>query len=366
MGTFEIQQIGDGVERVRVHDGAGGFAEAEVVLDAARISALTGLSVANVDRTVLLTKVEGSSGLVPSALYAALARGRLAEKATVLAALPHADVPVARLARLEPLSGSELLAQTLDVASFQCFEQADEPQRELMRSGFAQEIVDSVERWAPRFFQGPWAKAVLARTLSRQQYIQTLSNMHQYVRFTTRLLGRAVAISPTTDLRNHYLGHLSGEVNHEIIIERDLKYLGANVDYVMKHRVPNAATRAFMVTQQSMIAFEQHPILFMACPLSAEGITAHLNQEFLDGLRACVQSFGYGEPSKATMFFSSHIQTDGGDDGHWQKTIDILGTYIRSDIEQQEFLSVLRLSMDAIEQSFNSNVAELSLYSRGA
>ncbi len=362
MWTHEIKHAADGVQRSVVRDGERS-AQVETLIDAQHISQSNALSPERVARTVQVTQAEGDEELLGAALYLGLQHGRLNGKTSVLASVAHGDLPVARLARLEALKGTNLFAQTMDVATFQCFAQSGEAARALVRSTFAGEIERTVQGWAPRFFAGPWARAVLKRELTRRQYVQTLYNMHQYVRFTTRLLGRAVAISPTTPLRNHFLDHLSGEVNHEIIIERDLKHIGADVDYVMKQRVPNAETRMFMVTQQSMVAFEQDPVLFMACPLAAEGITAHLDQEFLDSLRACVASWGYPEPKHATMFFSSHIHTDGGDDGHWQKTIDILDKHIASDIEQQGFLSVLELAMAGIEASFNSNVAELSLFS---
>lgn len=320
------------------------------------------------ERTLFVDPREGGRYSLPPLLYAALQHGRLHGKTTV-AVRANSPSPSERssieIMKLEPIAGTDILAQTLEAAADACFDHAHSDFRSFIQRSFEDEIVEHVNRWASEFFFGPWATAVAERRLTREQYVQTLYNVHQYVRFTTRLLGRAVAISPTTELRQHFADHLSGEINHELIIERDLANMNVSAQWLLERRVANAATRAFMVTQQSMVAFEQNPVLFMACPLAAEGITAHLDQSFIENLRACAARMGYLNPHRVTQFFSSHMRTDGGEDGHWQRTVDVLAKLITTDAEQQEFLSVLRLAMDGIEGSFNSNVTELSLFDIG-
>lgn len=354
-----------GVRRVSVEDTRGGRAVVVVADEPERVAEVTGRSVRSAERVLLVLSVEGESEPLAAALYDALQRARIREKTVVCVRSEQAEPRLVALLALEREAGPGSLCQTLDRASFACFASLDEEARADAVASFVPEIDQTVTRWSARFLAGKWAQAVLTRSLTRMQYVQTLYNMHQYVRFTTRLLGRAVAISDDLVLRNHFLDHLGGEVNHELIIERDLRHLGADVAWLLGHRVPNASTWAFMAAEQSMVSFERDPVLFMACPLAAEGITARLDDAFLAALRASIASWGVEEPERATLFFASHVHTDGGDDGHWQKTLRVLGRSLQSDIAQQAFLSVLRLAMNAIEDSFNSNCLELA-WSEGA
>src|SRR5262249_33063446 len=99
----------------------------------------------------------------------------------------------------------------------------------------ADEVIRTVQRHTSLFFENPWFQAVTAGTLTRGQYIKFLANNHQFVRWTTRILARVAGFAENADLRNHYLRHLRGEIDHELIIERDLAYLGADVDYIREH-----------------------------------------------------------------------------------------------------------------------------------
>jgi len=121
-----------------------------------------------------------------------------------------------------------------------------------------------------------------------------------------------------------------------------------------------------MAVQESVIGFHNDPVLLMASPMAAEGMTAHLDQRFMDALRACVQSWGYERPDKATMFWSSHINTDGGESGHWQNTLDTVGRFLRSETDLQRFIGVMKTSMAALTRSYDSYVTDLSLFGASA
>jgi hypothetical protein len=304
------------------------------------------------------------------ALYEALASARANGKTTVVAeCLDPRSAALAEGLGLRPLDHTarrgEFWAGGLASALHHTFALATEDERAAMRSTFSTQVERFLSGYVERFYRGDWAQAVVSRRLTVEQYVYTLESMHQYVRFTTRLLGRAVACSSTTSLRAHFARHLSGEVNHEILIERDLERLGRSVDYLRDLRYANAATRSFMVVQQSMVAFEEDPILFVACPLAAEGISAHMDAKFLDSLRACIAT-GTSEVTakKATSFFASHIETDGGDDGHWAATLKVLESHVSDERKLGELLSILELAATAFTASFDANVNELAVFSR--
>jgi hypothetical protein len=205
--------------------------------------------------------------------------------------------------------------------------------------------------------------AVDAGTLTREQYIYSLTQLHLFVRYTTRLLGRCVGFSPTTELRSHFISHLTGEVNHEKIIESDLKHLGEDPTYVMEVAQPNVATREFMASQESAIGFYQDPLLLLVAPLAAEGVTGHLSPVFMEKLNACVASWGVKDAKRATNFLSSHIEYDGGDDGHWQGNLDMLAKHLRTEQSLRRFLSLLLVSAEGTLRQWDSYVGDTEIFS---
>lgn len=316
--------------------------------------------------TIAITSTNGP--VSTNLLYEALCWARTQGAKAVIHHAKNSDDPVAMVMKARPVrkvsgpNASVFVAAALSDALQNVFERGDATDQASMRATFRPQIEATMKLFVERFFTGAWATAIQQKKLSREQYVLTLNSLHHYVRYTTRLLGQAVAISPTSELRSHFAEHLRGEINHELIIERDLKHMGEDPTFLMTKRYPNAATRGFMVVQQSLAVFERDPVLFMACPLAAEGISAHLDKRFLQALRECVGSYGVDAPEKATMFFSSHIMTDGGDDGHWESTLKILEHHLQTENKLGEFLSLLELASSSIEQSFNANVSELAIF----
>lgn len=330
-----------------------------------------------IERCVVVSdvRVDPSAGdVMPALLYMAMRRGRIWERQVVLSAtsVNGARDPLLDVARfhLEPLPSFQdpdpkcrAVAQRLDLTTYYAYTSTSDSLIPALRAQFVPETVETLDRWIVRFFKTPWFRAIYEGTMSKQQYIYTLSNQHQFVRWTTRLIGMAVRHSSDLALRNKWLEHLTEEVNHELLIEKDLAALGADVDYVTQYMAPTVATQEFMVAQESMIGFHADPVLFMAAPFAAEGFASRLDQEFVAATRRLVKSWGIENPKQATTFFASHVEYDGGDDGHWEHSHRVLGNYLRSDYDVQRFLNVLRLAMTAFDRSYTSFVEDLAIFS---
>jgi hypothetical protein len=186
--------------------------------------------------------------------------------------------------------------------------------------------------------------------------------MHHFVRWTTRLLGLAVARSEDPALRESFVDHLRGEVNHERILERDLQHLGEDLPFVLERSAADVGTRVFMAVQESLVGFHGDPLRFLASPLAAEGLASHLDADFLEALEAKLARWGVPEPRRAMTFFSSHVSTDGGDDGHWKRTLATALAHVRSEDELQAFLGHARASMHGLGLLYESALDDLAVF----
>lgn len=312
---------------------------------------------------------------LPAVLYLALRRGRIwgREQVVTLIPVPNANVPIATLLRLERLSNLDNLevdsktlmpaAQNLKYSILSVYDQCADQERALIQDNFLGEILEVHSAWLDRFYHGSWAQSILEGTMSKEQYIYSLYNLHQYVRQTTRLCARCVAHSEDLELRNHYIYHFKGEINHELLIERDIKHLGGDLEYMMQRYVPHIGTKEFMLTQESTIGFYQDPVLMLACPMAAEGVAASMKDDFVDALLMLIESWGVKKPKEAARFLTSHIHTDGGEDGHWEHVVTIMKKHIKDEYYLQRFLTVLRCAMNGFEHGFNANVDDMKLWS---
>jgi hypothetical protein len=331
----------------------------------------------SLEKTIVISDIEiveklGDEPILPGALYLALREGRIMKRHNVLLFLSESESHIADLLKLKPLKHLSPItdgtverrayAQLIDDAMYHVYKACQDRILHLVQDEMTNEIVRTFEFWLRELYLGPWARAIYERTLTREQYVSTLSNFHCFVRYTTRLLGRAIALSNDQPLRDHYIQHLKGEINHEKIIERDLEFLQEDVEYVKQYRQPSYETKAFLVVQESTLAYYQDPVLFLACPIAAEGVAAYLTQEFLDCLYACIASWGIKEPKKAAHFITSHTNFDGGDDGHWNQTIMKIKSYVQTETRVREFLGVLKTAMNALERSYNANIEDLRLW----
>jgi hypothetical protein len=216
------------------------------------------------------------------------------------------------------------------------------------------ELEGTVRDRAALFYTTSFFQRIFERTLTRTQYLESVANNHQFVRWTTRLLGRMVGVTADPVLRRHYVEHLKGEIDHEVLLENDLRYLGADVEYVKKQMVPCREIQQFMVVQESLAAFHADPVQFLAVPFAIEAGTAFMDARFIESLRACIASWGYSTPGRGCTFLTSHINTDGGDDGHWEATRKVLRLFMRDEYTMQRALNTAHLVMDGVSRAYEA------------
>jgi GNAT superfamily N-acetyltransferase len=221
---------------------------------------------------------------------------------------------------------------------------------------FGAELAQHVETGMARFFRNPWFARVFAGTLTLDEYAYALANLHQYVRWTTRLLATITGVTPDARMRKHFLTHLSEEVDHERLLERDLRTLGWDVDYVADQMSPEPNILAFMSVQQSLAGFERDPLLFLASPLIAEGLSAKLDEGFFAALDACLERCGIEHPRAATTFLRSHTGFDGGDDGHWSAVREAMAERIEDEKTLQRVFALTTLIIDSMDRAYQSYV----------
>lgn len=239
--------------------------------------------------------------------------------------------------------------QNIPYARHICFGAMTQEQRDWVADNvMVGEVMESVSRSIELFHRHEWFRRAVDGNLTREQYLQTIGCWHQFVRWTTRLLARVASITADPVLRRNFLRHLSGEVDHEKMIERDIAYLRGDVAYFRDSMAPPRHIRTFMALQESLASFHVDPELFLAVPFTIEGMSGRLGADVIDGLKACVSSWGYDEPGRAITFLASHIITDGGEDGHWNAVAAMVRRYVRTDSFLQNFLVVSGIVETAI------------------
>lgn len=326
----------------------------------------------SLDRTYYLSDLawsDGAQAFAPHALYMGVRRARI-EGATTIAA--HAKDSASaldatlKLRRIDgPIEDDRVpQAQRLDLAAHTAYRAIVDVGAELDPGVFGDEVYETFHVWLRDLYSRGFFRAVEERALSREQYVYTISNMHQFVRWTTRLLGHAVAHAHHRSLRNHFLAHLHGEMNHETIIERDLTHLGEDVQFVVDRMAPSPGTRQFMAVQESLAGMHHDLIQFLASPLAAEGIASHLTPGFLTAMEENIASWGIQEPRRAMTFLTSHVHTDGGEDGHWEMVLRVIREHLRSEDDVRRFLGTLRASTGALTIAYDEFVEDLTLFER--
>jgi hypothetical protein len=319
-----------------------------------------------------------NKGLFSLLLYLGTREGRKAGRRWVAAFLEPGAVPgrvisgARDLKQVPPyyvrggVSTYEVVATAVDVnyVMSNCFRRIPADLLPYLREHFfVDEIVDEVMRGARRFHEGPWFRAVEKSQLTRWQYYRTLAEMHLYVRWTTRLLGATVGITADPELRRHYLQHLGGEIDHELMLENDIAQLGFDVDYVKHYLTPSEDIRTFMSLQESLCCGPRRdPSLFLAVPFAIEALTAFLTGEFLEQLAANIASWGVAEPARAMTFITAHLRSDGGTDGHWDAARQILHRHLAGEKELQEFLSIVRLVQSSLHRAFTAWVTAPDIF----
>lgn len=329
-------------------------------------------STRSLDRTHYLSDLawsDGAQAFAPHALYMAVRRARIEGATTIAAHAKDAANALDATLKLRPIDGPTEddrtpQAQRVDLAAHSAYRAIASVGSELDAGVFGDEVYETFHVWLRDLYGRGFFRAVEQRSLSREQYVYTISNMHQFVRWTTRLLGHAVAHSHQRSLRNHFLSHLHGEINHETIIERDLAHLGEDVQFVVDRMAPSPGTRQFMAVQESLAGMHHDLIQFLASPLAAEGIASHLTPAFLTALEESIASWGVEDPRRAMTFLSSHVHTDGGEDGHWEMVLRVIREHLRSEDDVRRFLATFRASARALTIAYDEFVEDLTLFER--
>jgi hypothetical protein len=356
----------------RTHSGES-VAEA-IVIPAweASLARDAGFPAGALNRCGFITNVSVKAGcddVLPALLYTAGRRARIFGASTLLVAVSDLNAPEARMLGLTRVprsapAGFSFGAQRMDVWMHRAYAATLAQQHTLDSQLFADEVAETIKHWVATTPQWTFFEALREHRLAREQYVYALSNLYQFVRHTTRLIGRAISNSADPELRRHWISHLNGEINHEVIIERDLTHLGEDVDFVVRHMAPSAAAQEFMAVQESVVAYHNDPVLFMASPLAAEAFTAHLDQRFIDDLHACVAKWGVKEPKRATKFLTSHVNTDGGEDGHWRMSIDALPRLLRDEAHLSLLLTTNASSRRAVQRIWSTCIEDTAVWSQ--
>jgi thiaminase len=306
---------------------------------------------------------DAAAGATPVLLYAAARQARVARRTTLMFDPRSATDALLTLGNFQPLPKVPALrGARLDRVLSQAAQACHETGQPLLPSFLAGEVIETVYAFVARMYQSGFFKAVQEGTLTREQYISVLSQSHHYVRYTTRILGGCIAHAPTPELRHHFITHLTGEINHELIIEQDLEHLDADPTYVHEQMTPNTPTYQFLLAELCFISHFQDPLLLMAAPLAAEGIASHLQRAFVDDLQAIIAGWGIEHPGQATQFVSSHISFDGGADGHWEGSAQLLAGYLTDEIKLRWFLAALAVCTEALERCYTAGVEEMALW----
>ncbi len=303
------------------------------------------------------------SEAAPLALYCGIKDARIYGKDIVLTIKDkQGSFPIMTFlkgSQIKEIENNKLLiGQRIEYTLLKLSDELPANSNDFITAEFVKDMYKMFFTWYDKFNQGTWVQSINNRTITKNQYISTLYNLHSYVKYTTRICARAVAHSDDKFLRNNYIDHFREEINHETLIEKDLVQLGEDVDYLKDYYIPNSKTKAFMILQESTIGFYNDPVLLLACPFVAEGISAHFKIELLDNLEETIKGWGIKDAEKAMRFLNSHVKFDGGEDGHWEDVIKVLPLYIKTEHDRQKFISIAKFGMDALYNSFNSNVDE--------
>lgn len=313
--------------------------------------------------TLLEQPDEKRPGALVTLIYAAAQRARVARRNVLAMRASELTPKLAEL--LKPTAFPKApgwvgarVDQVLHTTSEACAA-ADEPLLPELLTG---EVLDHAKAFIARVFAKGFFRDVADGNLTFPQYVYTMEQMYQYVKLTTRILGLCVASSDASDVRKHFIDHLTGEINHEQIIERDLAHLGVDPAYVRDSMSANAATTQFALAELALISYYRDPMLLTAAPLAAEGISAHLSREWIGKLNKLIASWGFQQPERGSRFLSSHIEFDSGDDGHWEGSVDHLAEYLINEGRLRRFLSAFGACSDAIGRSFECSVEEMALF----
>lgn len=313
-------------------------------------------------RSALRPDRRGSS-IYPLLMYAGSSFYRSKGRKNAVAFVESGDHPVQRRFRMRPIANAKAVNLDLmgdkslliearwlpvDVAQAISFSSLmGDHAKEIARKIAVTEIELVVEGWSRECnHKFTFWKKAREGTLTQNQYIDLLGQLHRFVRNTTRVIALAWNRSQTKDLQKHFRKHVNEEIDHEVIIEADLAYLGADLNYVLHQMPSEPGIRAFNALQESLLSYHSDPVMYMAVPFAVEGISAFISDENIHALSQCINKWGIKDPRQATRFLASHRDFDGDQGGHWDGTLVMLRKYIKDETQGREFLAISRSVFD--------------------
>lgn len=303
-----------------------------------------------------------SAGIFQLLIYAATRHYRIEGRRYVVAYVDAGDHPTHRRFNMTPLkSAQSKLVQLADrdlklqpyVSSVEyALHKASANIPEEIERLIAIMIPDEIEKRVKKLSSSINNSSIWRRaregSLTRNQYAEFLAQLHHFVRNTTRVLALAVSRSEEKSLRSHFRKHLNEELDHELIIEADLRCLGVDVEYLLNRRAPTAHICNFNGLQEALLANRHDPVMYMAIPFAVEGISAFISETNMEALRCAAAKWGISDPVQATRFLTSHRSFDGQDGGHWEMTLAMIKKFIKTDDQCELFMAIAKATVENI------------------
>lgn len=338
--------------------------------------AQTGLAPSALSTSVLssrstVARDHRKKGVFQLLVYAASQWYRRKGKKFLVSYIQEGDHPTHTRFRLRPIPGArdhvvkivngtdvrlKPYAETLEYIMHRGTQDVAPELMELIAQLAPQEIEYRVSKMAERINQSALWRRAADGTLTSFQYADLLSQLHHFVRFTTRVIARALSHSEDKVLRAHFRKHMVEETDHELIIESDLENLGMDVDYFVRHKVAHPGIFNFNGLQESLLGYRHDPVLYMAVPFAVEGLSAFISESNMNLLYAAARSWGIENPKLVTAFLASHRHFDGGEGGHWEMTLDMIRRYVRTENQTKQFLSIAQATTDNILTMFEETL----------
>lgn len=347
------------------------------------IAEYSGMTTSQLKSGVVITRVMVDDsmrghGLIKVLLYLCCRQGRLWNKNRIFCFSKKGEKPTFNVLQYQWLdhlktrsfTGADgknhefhAITQRLDIGLTRSWKMMPDPWKQMLvkQNVLSDEVVETTKKRIEIFFQNNFFKTIYSQTLTKDHYIWTLSNFYQFVRFTTRILAKAASLSEESKLRKHFIGHMDGEIDHEVQLEVDLSTLGADVNYVREDMLPSKPIQKFTSIQESLLGYRLDPISYMAVPFGIEGFAAHLDGHFVEALEKNISRWGVKNPSRATTFLRAHILSDGGPDGHWEQNKKSITRFVDTEEKLGKFLNVLHITFDSMEEIYADFVAEPDL-----
>lgn len=248
---------------------------------------------------------------------------------------------------------------TTEKAMINCFRHVSNEYSDILGDMLMDDVETYTASCVEEFQELTFWKRAKAKTLSKYEYLNLLSDMHQYVRMTTRMLALAAGNTESAELRKYYIDHVQEEIDHEKILESDMSYLGGDAKFLLHDRPMSTCARLINSLGESLINTRRTTDLYLAIPLVLESMAGSLGKEQMSSLLNCIKSWGYDKPQNGASMLISH---SGFDVSHMQKDLEMISAYVTTEKQKRELLVNMKITLQAVESMFNQ--AEISIFAK--